>query len=374
MLMKRLIGSALLLAAVGGAGVGMVAWKSSELEAAQVQAQNQPEPMEAVTIAHVRSAEHRRTTTSIGTVLALRSVTLRNELAGTVSEINLTPGAIVEENAILVKLDTAVEDAELQSYEAQKTLADSLLRRSLSLKQNNSATQIELDRAQAEYDVAAAQVARVKAIIERKTIRAPFKARVGISDIHKGQYLQEGTQLTTLQGVADSVHVDFAVPQWVVREMGPGDCVDVFASAEDRTGVSAKVVAIDSRIDSTTRNAMVRVRVEDSSSELKPGASVRVRIPVGDTLQLATIPVSALRKGPAGDQVYVVATDEQGNLRAQSRIVRSGSMVGDDVLIYEGLKPGEQVAASGSFKLFDGIRVANAAPPQQPAPTQTASQ
>ena len=94
-----------------------------------------------------------------------------------------------------------------------------------------------MDRARAERDVALAQIARTKAIIARKTIRAPFRARVGIADVHPGQYLNEGTQLTTLQGVDDAAHVDFTVAQQVaagLREGEPSRCFAGTATASSR--------------------------------------------------------------------------------------------------------------------------------------------
>ena len=169
--------------------------------------------MESVTVAVAQEREHRQTTTSIGTVLALRSITLRNELPGTVRQVRLTPGQIVDAGSVLVALDVSVEEAELKAQEAQAALAKTVLGRRQNLSQDLATAEEEVDRARADRDVALAQIARTKAIIARKTIRAPFRARVGIADVHPGQYLNEGTQLTTLQGVDDAAHVDFTVAQ-----------------------------------------------------------------------------------------------------------------------------------------------------------------
>ena len=92
-----------------------------------------------------------------------------------------------------------------------------------------------------------------------------------------------------------------------------------------------------------------------------PGASVRVIVPVGRPRAVVSVPVSALRKGPAGDHVFVLVDDAQGRTRAQLRTVRSGPMLGDEAVILDGLTAGERVAASGSFKLRDGGLVALAA-------------
>jgi membrane fusion protein (multidrug efflux system) len=212
-----------------------------------------------------------------------------------------------------------------------------------------------VDQARARRDVALAQIARTKAIIARKTIRAPFRARVGIADVHPGQYLNEGTELTTLQGVGDGVHVDFAVSQQVAAELREGQSVEVGADAEP---VLAKIVAIDARVDPTTRNAMIRARIVGSAAALAPGAAVRVQVPVGASRMAVVVPVSALRKGPGGDHVFVIAKVKEGEVRAQLRRVRAGPIVGDDVVILEGVAAGEPVAASGSFKLRDGVLLA----------------
>jgi membrane fusion protein (multidrug efflux system) len=333
------IGSSLLLATVVALGAGLTAWKYSSIRESSMASANQAEPMESVTVDVAKEREHRRTTTSIGTVLALRSVTLRNELPGTVREVALIPGQIVEAGTILVALDVSVEEAELKAQEAQAVLAETVLRRTERLDRSRVTAEMELDRARAERDVALAQVARTKAIMARKTIRAPFRARVGLVDLHPGQYLNEGTQLTTLQGVDDAVHVDFTVAQRVAASLREGDSVDVFASS-DSTSIAARIVALDARVDPGTRNA-----------------SVRVRVPVGPSFTAVAVPVSALRKGPDGDHLFVIAPDKDGNPRAQMRQVVSGAMLGDEVLILSGLSSGEQVAASGSFKLRETVLV-----------------
>lgn len=360
MSLRSWIGSTVLLAALAGTGAGLAAWKQETTRQADAAAANQPEHMESIMVATANAREHRRSSTSVGTVLALRSVTLKNELAGTVRRVNLTPGQTVEPGTVLVALDVSVEEAELKSYEAQAKLADTLLRRVELAQGNGAVSEIEVDRARAERDVALAQVARLKAIIDRKTIYAPFRARVGLSDVHTGQYLAEGTEITTLQGVAEAAHVDFAVAQHIARGLAEGDTVEIFAGEQAFT---AKIAAIDARVDSTTRNAIVRATIGGAET-LRPGAAVRVRVPAGPTVAAVSVPVSALRKSPGGDHVFVIAGDNEGKPRASQRHVMAGAMLGDEILILEGLRAGEQVAASGSFKLRDGVLVGIASPAQ----------
>ena len=351
------IGSSLLLVTIVAAGIGLAAWKYTSIQETYAAAANQPEPMESVTVAVAKEVEHRQTTTSIGTVMALRSITLRNELPGTVRQVRLIPGQVVDAGALLVALDVSVEEAELKAQEAQSVLARSVLDRRKRLNQDHATTQEEVDQARANLDIALAQIARTKAIIARKTIRAPFRARIGMANLHPGQYLNEGTELTTLQGIADAVHVDFTVAQQVAAGLREGDSVDISAAGQS-SPIAAKIVALDARIDPTTRNTMVRARIEGAAHAPSPGASVRILVPTGLPRMAVAVPVSAMRKGPGGDQVFVIELDKEGKTRAHVRQVESGTMLGDEVVIHAGLSAGERVAVSGSFKLRDEVLVA----------------
>ncbi len=352
-------GSVALLVTLAITASGLVAWKRNSIRKADAAAARQPEPVEAVTLAVARARDYRPTTTSVGTILALTSITLRNELSGTVRQVALVPGQIVEAGRVLVALDVSVEQAELEAETAQADLAKTTLARLERLREAQATSQEEVDQARAGRDVALAQIARTQAIIAKKTIRAPFRARVGLSDVHPGQYLNEGTELTTLQGVDAAANVDFTVAQGVAAQLRQGEPVAVYAAGDPRP-LAARIVAIDARVDPTTRNALVRARIPGHAPA--PGASVRVEVPVGPATKVVAIPVSALRKGPGGDHVFVIAPDSAGHKRAHEQPVRSGPVLDDDVVILGGLTPGQQVATSGSFKLREAVLVASDSP------------
>jgi membrane fusion protein (multidrug efflux system) len=354
---RRWVASAVLFLAVAGLGLGLSAWKRASLDAEAEAAASQPEPAQAIGAEPARARRHQPATTAIGTVLALRSITLENELAGTVRTVDLPVGGVVEAGAVLVALDVAVEEAELAALEAQADLAGTLLGRMQRAHEKNGASEADVDRARAERDVALANVARTRAVIERKTVRAPFRARVGIADVHPGQYLEQGTRLTTLQGVDAAVHVDFTVVQDVAAALSVGDEVLVHGTAGSEP-FRARIVAVDARVDPTTRNTLVRARVDAVAGVPAPGSSVRVAVPLGPPRDAVTVPVSALRRGPSGDHVFVLEPDGAGALRAHERKVVGGTSLGDDVVVESGLASGERVAAAGSFKLYEGALVA----------------
>jgi membrane fusion protein (multidrug efflux system) len=363
--LRRGVSGFVLLALVLGSGVLLAAWKQNTNAEAATAAASQLEPVERVTLATASSRDHRETTTAIGTVLALRSITLKNEVSGTVVRASLEPGAIVDAGAVLVALDTSVEQAELRALSAQAKLAETMLERRQRLLQHGATTQDEVDQVSAQRDVAQAQSSRLRALIAKKTIRAPFRARVGLSDVHPGQYLDQGVELTTLQGVSDDVHVDFSVAQGVAAGIRVGSSVEVRTSQGQTLG--AEVVAVDARVDRDTRSTTVRARLAAGPNGPAPGASVRVLVGVGESSKAVTIPVSALRKGPDGDHVWVVTPDPGGKLRAHERKLETGTVLGETVIVRRGLELGERIAAAGSFKLREGLRVEPLDPAAAPA-------
>src|SRR5215471_5472839 len=163
--LRRRVGPLVLAVVLLGAGTVLAAWKHNRLEAEKSAVQ--PEPVEAVTVATATSRTHRESTTAIGTVLALESITLRNELPGTVRHVSLTPGSIVEAGTVLVALDTSVEAADLKALQAQAALAETTLRRHMYLRQHEANAEAEVDQAKAQRDVAVAQVERLKATIAK---------------------------------------------------------------------------------------------------------------------------------------------------------------------------------------------------------------
>lgn len=350
---RQWFASLVLLTAIVATGGGLALWKEHSNAEASAAAARMPEPAESVTVAKATTRQHRKSTTAIGTVRALESITLSNELAGTVRQVALPPGQVVEADTLLVALDVSVEEAELKAQRAQLALAESVVGRMEKAAQNHGASDLDVDKARAERDVAAAQVARTQAVIARKTLKAPFRCRIGMSDVHSGQYLKEGTEITTLQGVEDAVNVDFTVAQGVATALHPGDSVEI-VGAGDAKPVAAAVVAVDARVDPYTRNAWVRAKVEGSKGAFSPGSSVRVRVPVGPAREVVVVPVSALRRGPDGDHVYLVAPDADGKMRSHVRKVEGGALLGDEIVVESGLAVGELVAASGSFKLHEG--------------------
>ncbi|WP_372721368.1 efflux RND transporter periplasmic adaptor subunit [Novipirellula sp.] len=354
--LRTAIGSVVVVAGVLGLLAGIAYAKDRQIKAS-MSAPPPPEMPVAVTVVAAKSSTFRQTSVVIGNLLAPESITLRNELAGAVTNVLMEPGGEVEKDAVLIQLDDRSEQAQLKSAEASRKLADSALQRSRRLNRANANSESELDVAEAELTRAEAMIDELRVRIDKKTLRAPFKARVGLFDLHLGEYLVAGTEITTLEGIADYLKVDFAMPSHVADAVTIGDQVQLRVGTMGLP-LTATIVALDASANAISRSVTARARLENPPAILQPNDSVQVTVPYGPAITARLIPATAVRRGPSGTLVYVVF-EQDGQLRAESRDVVVAGSEDPNVRIISGVEDGERVVADGSFKVYDGALLAD---------------
>jgi len=363
---KRMIIMLAVMAVVVGA-VGFI--KYNQIRAAIAQHAAFMLPPEAVTTVTANRERWQVTLDAIGTVNAVQGVVVSADLPGIVAAIECESGAHVKAGDVLVRLDTRQENAQLAAAEAAEHLAEVNLGRLSTLRAQGVAAQAEFDQADAEAKQAAAHVRETKAVIDRKTIRAPFTGVLGIRQINLGQYVNAGQAIVPLQAL-DRVYVDFAVPQQQMADIRVGAELNVTLDGDSGIAARGRISAINSVIDQSTRNVTVRGTFANPSHRLLPGMFVKASVVVGEGEPAIAIPASAISHAPYGDFVFVVDSlvgptgAKYRGVRQQ--VVRLGDSRGDRVEILEGVTEGQEVATSGVFKLRTGaaILVANAVQPE----------
>ncbi|GAB5405683.1 MAG: efflux RND transporter periplasmic adaptor subunit [Aureliella sp.] len=335
-----------------------IAFAKSRQIAAAMEAPPPPEMPVAVSLSAAEPISFRLSSVVVGTVLASESIVLQTELTGLVTSVPIRPGDTVSKGDVLVQLDDRTERAKLKSAEAALKLAKSELVRMQELARSNAISDADLDVTEAEAVRAAAVVDELKVQIDRKQLKAPFDAQVGLFDLHVGQYLVAGSRITTLEGVANYLHVDFSMPAHVADSVKIGDEVGVLVS-DGAPVLSAEVIALDSAADPISRALMARAILHEPPAALQPKDSVRVTVYYGHSIDACSVLSTAVRRSPTGTVVFVAEETESG-LRAQSRNVIVGGGTGSTARIVKGVSSGELVVADGSFKVTDGTLVADA--------------
>ncbi len=338
-------------------------YKYTEIQTAMARAAAFPEPAEAVELYVVEQVERQPTLEVTGEVVATQSATLRNELPGRIVEVGFAPGSQVEAGQVMLRLDVSQEQAQLAEARADLQIARLALERAQRLVRSGAGSVENRDQARAQFDASQARVNALIALIDKKTLRAPFSAVTSLHELEPGQFLDAGTAITELVGVADTVWIDFALPQDNVN-ISSGSAVDIVIDvAEDP--VRALVVARDAAVNVRSRNLRLRAELDAAGVGLLPGMLVRVVVPLATPQMSFVVPSTAVRRDALGTSVYVVEQVEEdgvGKHRARKRRVtispvRGGDPAGDMLVVIDGLAPGERIAAIGAFKLRDGALV-----------------
>ena len=349
---------------------------------------NMPQPAVAVSSANARMQAWSDDAEAVGTFVAVNGTDVTTESGGVVRSIEFDAGQPVRAGAVLVRLNSANEEATLRSLEASAKLAKVQADRWRKLGADKL---VSLDDVQSKVTAAAtaqAQVDAQRALIEQKTIRAPFSGVLGIRKVNLGQFVSPGDAIVSLQQL-DPIYLDFSLPEQRIGQLVEGSMVRATVDAMPGAVFDGKVTAVEPLVDPNTRNFKAQATVQNPDGKLRPGSFAHVGFALGGERQVVVIPQTAVSFNPYGNAVFVISkvkrkdgeTDMQGKpltgdkLIVTQRFVKTGATRGDLVAITDGLKPGEQVVTSGLLKLRNDAEVTinNKVQPSAEAQPQTAN-
>lgn len=347
----RIIVTILGLAALVGA---LVAAKGMQFKAMIAAGEAFVMPPETVTTFSAESDSWEQAISAVGSLEAVEGVMVAAESFGRVEQIAFEAGAWVKEGDLLLKMDTASEEADLQSAQATLELAKVRLERAKNLLAKQTISQSEFDSADAEFKNASARATAIQVLIDKKTVKAPFSGRLGIRLVNVGEFLQQGTPIVSLQAL-DQMYVNFLLPQQALSQIEVGFPVRVTSDFGDP--VMGKVTVISPQVEASTRNIRMQATIANPGNKLLPGMFAHVEVILPEKNDVLMIPSTSVLHAPYSDSVFVVEAGEESGQVARQQFVRLGESRGDFVSVIEGLKPGEVVVSTGVFKLRNGINV-----------------
>jgi membrane fusion protein, multidrug efflux system len=337
-------------------------------------------PPETVTSAMVIKDSWESLVTAVGSLDAVQGVSITAEVTGKVAEIAFQPGSKVTTGDLLVQQDISAETAQLRSAEATAALARINFERAEKLLPEKVISQSDYDNNRAKLTQALAEVDNIKAIIAKKTIRAPFAGRLGIRMINLGQVIKEGQAIVTLQSL-DPIFVNFQVPQQQLATIQKGLEVRVTSDALAGQVIRGKITAINPEVDAATRNIRVQATLSNPDEQLRPGMYATVAVVLPRKEDVLTIPATAVLYAPYSDSVFVIEEakgpdGKPAGKTVRQQFVRLGEKRGDFIAVTSGLNLDEAVVSTGVFKLRNGqaVVVDNKLAPQfklAPEPTES---
>jgi len=333
---------------------GLFGWRFYQMRQ-QAEAMSQPPPPVVVETVAATEQSWRESVRAIGSLRAVNGVDVANEVPGVVRELGFESGQRVEAGDVLVQLDAETDRAALETREAEARLALQQFERFRDLVDQNAVSRSQFDEAQANYEAAVARVEEQRALLAKKTIRAPFAGIVGLRLVDLGQFLQVGTPIVGIN-MLDPIQVDFTIPEQALPRVAVGDEVEVRVGAWPEEVFNGEVVALDSSVRSASRTVQVRARLENDDHRLYPGMFAQVRTLRDTSRRVVTVPRTAISYNTYGDFVFRVVGGSGG--RTVERVaVTTGEVRDGQVEIVDGLAPGAELVGAGLLRLRNGQAV-----------------
>jgi membrane fusion protein (multidrug efflux system) len=299
-----------------------------------------------VTAAPVRQELMEDVVATTGQLLAEEEVELRAEVAGRITALRFAEGGYVGRGQLLAVLDTDVLEAQLAAVRTRRDLAATQAARQRQLHEIGGLSRQALDQAEAEARVLEAEMAQLRAEIERRRIYAPFAGQIGLRSVSPGAYVSPGDPIATLR-VTGTLKLEFAVPEAYLGRVRAGDAV-VFTVPGQEGTFRAAVYAVEGAVDPATRAFAVRARTANPG-DLTPGAFAQVELALDRVDDALVVPASAVVPGVDSAAVFVV---EDG--KAARRAVATGIRTADRVQVSGAVAPGEVVLTSGLEQVRPG--------------------
>ncbi|MDE2050644.1 MAG: efflux RND transporter periplasmic adaptor subunit [Gammaproteobacteria bacterium] len=353
-----------------GAAVGFNMIKAHFIR--QAMAQNASVP-QTVSTATAEYSEWQPQVQAVGSLRAIHGVEVTTEVAGLVRKVAFRSGSDARAGQLLLQLNADPDVAQLQALTAEANLAALTYHRDLIQYQAQAIGRAQLDTDAANLKSTREQESAQAALVAKKTVRAPFSGRLGITTVNPGQYLNPGDPIVTLESV-DPIYVDFRLPQDDLARVAVGQTVHVTADAFPGKAFEGKITSIDPLVDPSTRNFQAEANIDNPEHKLLPGMFVRTSVDAGAKQRYLTLPQTAITYNPYGETVYLVRKPAKAGAHptAQLIFVTLGPTRGDQVAVVKGLNAGETVVSSGQMKIKNGTQLVvnnSVLPLDEPNPT-----
>jgi RND family efflux transporter MFP subunit len=312
----------------------------------------------------------------VGTVKSRRTATIQPQVEGFLTRILVKSGDRVAQGAPLFEIDASTLQAGIASLEsvraareADAAFARQQAERAKTLLAVGATSQQEYEQALTQQKTAEAQLkATEEQIKQQRTelsyyrVTAPTDGVVGDIPVRVGDRVTRATELTTVQDTG-GLELYVNVPVQEAHKLKPGLVVRIPNEAGEVVATE-RINFIAPSVDDTTQTVLVKTPV--TARGFRPDQFVRVSI-VFDSAPGLTIPLTAVTR-ISGQQFVFVAEKAEGGLVAKQRAVTLGPLVGNDYLVLNGVKAGEQVVISGIQMIGDGVPVQPAKPGGAPGP------
>lgn len=303
-----------------------------------------------------------------GRSAAFRIAEVRPQVNGIVEKRLFDEGAQVKKGQQLYQIDDAVYQAEYNHAKANLVSAERLAKRYQRLQKTSAISQQQYDDAMSAWKQAQAQAELARINVVYTKVLAPISGRVGRSTVSEGALVTNGqaVEMVTVQQI-DPIYVDVQQPVTEVlrlrKEMANGR---LELAGEDQAKATLRMEDgsiyphtgtlqfSEIMVDPGTSSVTLRAEFPNPDGALLPGMFVQTQLNEGIRNDAILVPQQAVIRDQKGDAfVWVLGEDE----KVQRRPIVALRTVGNQWLVGDGLKNGDQVVTEGVQRLSNGLEV-----------------
>lgn len=287
---------------------------------------------------------------STGSLIPDEEVELSFETSGKVVGIYFTEGARVKKGDLLAKINDKPLQAQLLRLQAQRKLTEEREFRQRQLLDRDAISRESYDQVATELQVVEADILLVQARISETELRAPFDGIVGLRLISEGAFATTQTKIVRLVKISP-LKIEFSIPERYAGEVSPGFPIN-FVIDGIQQSFTARVYAVDPKVDVNTRTIVARALYPNLNEELKPGRFASVRALLSQIDNTVAIPTEAVIPEMDGEKVFVIRKG-----RAEQVRVTTGLRTESLIQIRSGLEFGDTLLTTAILQLRHGIPV-----------------
>lgn len=287
-----------------------------------------------------------------GTVLPNEEVNLMAEISGRLVKLNIKEGSYVTKGQLIAKINDRELKAQLQKVEFNQDLARKIELRQQKLLKVEAINLEEYDVTSNNIRVLDADKEVIESQLEKTEIRAPFNGRIGLKNISEGAYMAPGTSIVTIIQ-SNPIKIDFTVPEKYTSNIHVGSAI-TFNLDGDVFNYTAKVVALEPKVDENLRTLRIRAIADNPSGKFVPGMFVKVKASLAANHKAVMIPTEAIVPVLKGKKVFIVK-----NGKASEAMVTTGLRTEKKIQVLDGLQQGDSLITSGimAIKLNSAVKV-----------------
>ena len=305
-----------------------------------------------VKVVKVSESSYMNSRNYVGTVEAVSSSSLSFEVMGNVSKVFVTEGENVQKGKLLATLDKATLQNSYNASLASLKEAQDAYNRMKSLYDNGSLPEMKWVEVQSKLQQAVSMEQISRKSLKDAGLRAPFSGVISSKSIEPGMNVMPGIEVMQLADIS-TVNIKIAVPEKEISHVNKGQQAEVrvgalgdklFTGVVSEKGIAANPLA---------HTYEVKIKLNNTSHELMPGMVCKVGVHSHETEAGIVLPNHTVQLQPDGKKFVWVVKDNA----ASQRIVNTGDLTAEGVIITAGLQPGDEVIVAGNQKVSEGTKI-----------------